>query len=152
LVIYPWQQEDEAKPVILLSSEIPGHVSAFKAYFHRAHERVNGGNMQVSVYLGHTTPFAELREDIDWWLRDNKFGWYHKALQVEKTKVLGWLLYSTGTMSLATLTATIFKATGAEVGLRWRIIPTGGKYVAGIDQSLLTRAIHVEVEDNEYAA
>ncbi|WP_288992759.1 hypothetical protein, partial [uncultured Marinobacter sp.] len=146
LVIYPWKQEDATSPPIHLASEIPGRVSASKIYFNRARERANGGNLWVSIYCGHGKPFEELHEDIDWWLRANGFGWYSKTLQVENTKALGWLCYSTRTMDEETLTKAIYDAIGVVVGLRWRIISTGGKYVPNMDPALLTRALHVEVD------
>jgi hypothetical protein len=101
-------------------------------------------------------PFAELHEDINWWLKANRFKWLKNELQVENTKLLGWLLYSTRTMDVETLTTAIWDAIHVDVGLRWRIISTGGKYVPDKDPKLLIRALHIEVDaetaDHDYAA
>ena len=104
--------------------------------------------MYVSVYLGHDRPFKELHSELDWWFSQHGYGWYKKALQCEKSAVIGWLLFSTLDMDRELLTAEIHKATGVTVGLRFRTISVNTKESLSKDQQV--GAIHVEIDETNY--
>ena len=106
--------------------------------------------MYVSVYLGHDRSFKELHSEVEWWLAQNGYGWYQKALQCEKSSVVGWLLYSTIDMDRELLTAEIMKAVGVKVGLRFRTISVNSRQSLSNDQKV--GAIHVEIDESNYFA
>ena len=148
-IIYPWSNKEAAQfPGLTKTSDLPSTVPAIQEYFNRAFPRKTGGVMYVSVYLGHDRPFKDLHSEIDWWLAQQGYGWYKKALQCEKSVVIGWLLYSTIDMDREILAAEIFKATGVTVGLRFRTISVNSKESLSKDQ--LVGAIHVEIDERNY--
>ena len=54
--------------------------------------------MYTSLMLGHDMPFEEIKENLDWWLQENKFALWKRQLQAETTKTVGFLLYSMRTL------------------------------------------------------
>ena len=73
-----------------------------------------------------------------------------KALQCEKSSVIGWLLYSTIDMDREMLAAEILYTTGVTVGLRFRPISVSAKGPQRKEQQV--GAIHVEIDDSNYFA
>jgi hypothetical protein len=150
LVIYPWKADsaiDSKGKRITSSADIPKGVDELQKFFDRAYPRTKGGDIYVSVFLGHKKSFPIIHKEINWWLREMNFGFYLKSLQVERTVPGGWLLFSTQTMDVDAITPAIFTATGVDVGLRWRVINTGRNADIPVDQRV--RALHIEV-DAEY--
>jgi len=149
LVVYPWGNKEAKKLSVLKKVEdLPERVPAIQEYFNRAFPRKAGGVMYVSVYLGHDRSFKEMHSEVDWWLVQEGFGWYKKALQCEKSVVIGWLLYSTIDMDRELLASEIFKATNVQVGLRFRTISVNSKESLSKDQ--MVGAIHVEIDEENY--
>ena len=104
--------------------------------------------MYVSIYLGHDQSFKEMHSEVDWWLVQEGFGWYKKALQCEKSVVIGWSLYSMIDMDRELLAAESFKATKVQVGLRFRTILVNSKESLSKDE--MVGAIHVEIDEENY--
>ena len=104
--------------------------------------------MYVEIFLGHERPFKDLHSELDWWFAQQGCGWYKKALQCEKSAVIGWLLFSTIDMDRELLTAEIRKCTGVTVGLRFRTISVAARTQLSKDQ--LVKAIHVEIDETNY--
>jgi hypothetical protein len=147
LVIYPWKTDSaiNAKTKrIMKSSDIPKGVDDLQKFFDRAYPRTKGGDIYVSVYLGHKKSFHIIHGELNWWLREMNFGFYLKALQVERTIGIGWLLFSTLTMDVDALAPAILAATSVDVGLRWGVINTGRNADIPADQRV--RALHIEVD------
>ena len=150
LVLYPWSNSAESRdlPGLTKVEEFPDQLPAIQEYFYRAFPRKAGGTMYVSVFLGHDRPFKELHGELDWWFVQQGFGWYMKALQCEKSSVIGWLLFSTIDMDRELLASEIWKMTGVTVGLRFRTISIQSKQTLSKDQQV--GAIHIEVDDLNY--
>ena len=128
--------------------DLPERDPEIQEYFNRAFPRKAGGVMYVSIYLGHNRSFKEMHSEVDWWLVQDGFGWYKKALQCEKSVVIGWLLYSMIDMDRELLVLEIFKATKVQVGLRFRTISVNSKESLSKDQ--MVGAIHVEIDEENY--
>ena len=61
----PWKKENERKFTQLKELEdIPTQFGQFKNYFHRANPKDEGGRTYIDIYIKHTRPFAEIREDL----------------------------------------------------------------------------------------
>lgn len=153
LVVYTWKEKDstdkkgqQRKP-ITSSSEIPTTTAEMQKFFDGARPLTKGGDVYIRVYLGHNEEFSELHENVNWWLRDNKYGWYRKQLQVEKATSLGWLLFSVREIDEELLTQDILARTGIKVGIRWRTISRGKKGKTSEDARVF--ALHLEI-DTEY--
>jgi hypothetical protein len=127
---------------------IPLRLSELQKYFDRSRALQKGGPIYVSAYLGHELPFAVLNKDIKDWMDDQGYGWYLKALQVERSAVVGWLLYSTRDMDLQVLADKIFELVLVRTGLRWRPITVPGGENLPADRKV--SAIHVEVDRATY--
>ena len=82
--------------------------------------------------------------DLSWWLEGKNCGWYYKALQCERSAIIGWLLYSTLDMDRDLLAESIRQKVGVHVGLRFRAISVNTQQTLMADQ--LVRAIHVEID------
>jgi hypothetical protein len=149
-IIYPWESTNTSNRRIKTSDDIPGTVGDLKDFFFKAIPRKTGGPAYVSVFLGHVKPFRSIHENIDYWLKDEKFGFYLKALQVERVLGIGWLLYSTSQMEIQTLKTAIENMTGVSTGIRWRMISTGkfGK----VEKDQQVNALHIEIEAGDMAS
>ena len=150
LVLYPWSNSEESRnlPGLTKIDEMPGTLSGIQAYFDRAFPRKQGGVIYVSVFLGHDRSFKDMMSDYRWWFLGQGFGWYVKALQCEKSIVIGWLLYSTIDMDKEMLASEILKATGVKVGLGYRTISVSSKETLRKEQ--VVKAIHIEIDDRNY--
>ena len=147
LVIYPWSKESAKVPGLTKVEELPDKVPAIQEFFDRAFPRKAGGTMYVSVFLGHDKPFQDMHSELDWWLVGQGYGWYLKALQCEKSVVIGWLLFSTIDMDREVLAEEIRQLTGVEVGLRFRTISV--KTRSALSKEQMVAAIHVEVDEQQ---
>ena len=150
MVIYPWNNsaESRALPGLKKVEDLPGTLSGIQEYFNRAFPRKQGGTIYVSVFLGHDKPFKEMNTDYGWWFSGHNCGWYLKALQCEKSVVIGWLLYSTIDMDRDLLAAEILRITGVTVGLRFRTISVNSREQLRKEQ--MVGAIHIEIDDKNY--
>ena len=84
MVVYPWgNKESKNLSALKKVEDLPERVPAIQEYFNRAFPQKAGGVMYVSVYLGHDQSFKEMHSEVDWWLVQEGFGWYKKALQCE---------------------------------------------------------------------
>jgi len=151
LVVYPWADSDAAShPALIGSVAFPTAVGTLRRYFSRINPRPMGGQIYVQVRLGHTRPTSELLENLGWWFKSEGHGLYERALQAENTVTVGWLLYSTRSMDLPSLTEAIAASDPAlEVGLRWRLISLGRQGAIPVEHQV--RAIHVEVDKTKLA-
>ena len=83
------------------------------------------------MFIGHTTPFTEIRELMQTWLSSVDYGIYYNMLQVEDATDIRWLLYSTREMDPGALADEIGDTIGQSVGLRWKNINNGIKNSKG---------------------
>lgn len=143
LVIYPWAEGSKRASISNIDN-IPFKPSDLKCYFDRALPRKNGGVLYVSVYMGHTESFKKIHSDVKYWLDGEGFGWYYKALQVERAVCIGWLMYSDLDTDCEMLAQEIFKMCGAKVGLRYRAISV--KTSMKLTPAQLVKAVHVEID------
>jgi hypothetical protein len=145
IVIYPWYKASKNSKV-QETRLIPEKMGSFKAYFHQANPRVDGGFVYMRVWIGHDKDPAMLKEDLNWWMRQQQFGMYPRSVQAENIAVIGWLLYSTRAMNCASLQTALEKRFEGkfEVGCRYRMISLGRR--GSIPKEQQIKAIHIECD------
>ena len=145
-VILPWKQSDVRLPALAKIEQVPDSITKLRKYFDRVYLPKNQEKaiIYTSFLLGHDSCFADICEDLQSWLSRNDQGLFHKMLQAEDGKSIGWLLYSTREMDAGALADEIKDAIGIPVGLRWMTINTGTKKIA---ESSKTRALTVEISN-----
>ena len=159
-VLYPWNDEDNRGPpekrkhkAISDAKKIPTDPRGWKTYFDRANPIKAGGSMYPSIFLGHTIPYDQLVDTIQWFLRAEGHGWYERKLQVAKTRLMGWLMYSLRTINIEHLEEMILTITGITFAMRWRtiaVVSTTRQGKGQIPADQLIKAIHVECASKDY--
>jgi hypothetical protein len=90
-----------------------------------------------------------LKDDIDWYLRDNKHGLYIAQIQAEMVDMILWLLWSHDMIDVSKLGAILKEHVEAvtnqkiPLGLRWRIIQLDQP--GRIADKDAVKALHVDV-------
>lgn len=145
VVVYPWSQEEQRTLPARIdkATQVPSSILAIRSYFARAYAKPEGGTLYVSALIGSTTSMGSLMTEIDYWLREHRYGIYKKALQVQDTVIAGWALYSTRTIDTEALKAAIHEAHGLQIGIRWRMISNGKRGPTSTADQV--RALHFEV-------
>lgn len=55
---------------------------------------VSGAAIYTDVRIQHDREWADLKQDTTGWFRRRGYSMFHKRLQDEKTKQVGWFLFS----------------------------------------------------------
>lgn len=133
--LIPWSRIDAVKGRVAQASEVPNTNVGLRVFLNRMY--VPKPNLERTIYvniqLAHDIDFNDIRERMQPWMTSGNHGFYYKMLQVEESVAVGWLLYSTREMDAGALADEIGEAIGTNVGLAWKIIPTGSK--AGRNES-----------------
>ena len=145
--VLPWKAANTSA-IIRKPSDIPSSIGKFREYFHRAQVKTKGGQINVDVHLGHTMDMKELLASIDWYFQQKGNRIYFKSIQAEEITQMGWLLYSSGNMDQAALSAAITAASGVTVGLRYKYINTAS-YETDREERKKWMAFHLEVDTKE---
>ena len=146
IVILPWKYTDRFMPYIVNSESVPESITKMRKYFDKVYLPKNGESATVytSFHMGHNSPFDDIREDMQTWLRNNDQGLYYQMLQVEHAKTIGWLLYSTREMDAGALADEIGEMIGTPVGLQWTTVNTGTRTIAEANKA---KALSIEVSN-----
>jgi hypothetical protein len=146
--VVPWYNDSKA-PLLKRLEDIPNTISAIRQYFPRLTPNSKGGTKFSSIRLRLSIPAATLKEDIDWYLRDNKHGLYIAQIQAETVDTILWLLWShdmidTDALRLS-MEAHVANAMNVEIpiGLRWRIIQLDQPGRIPDDEAV--KALHIDV-------
>jgi hypothetical protein len=146
--VVPWYNDSKA-PHLKRLEDIPNTISAIRQYFPRLAPNAKGGTKFSSIRLRLSIPAATLKEDIDWYLRDNKHGLYIAQIQAETVDTILWLLWShdmidTDALRLS-MEAHVAHATKVKIsiGLRWRIIQLDQPGRIPDDEAV--KALHIDV-------
>ena len=91
-VVVPWY--NSSKSGKLNMETLQPNIDAIQIYFPRA--CINPDNVKVytDVRIAHSIPRASLEIGIRTWLINSSSSLYYKKLQVENTRVVGWLMWS----------------------------------------------------------
>jgi hypothetical protein len=92
--VVPWYNNSKS---LLLSSinDIPMTLSALQQYLpHLTTPNSKGGTKFTSIWLRLLVPPSTLKDDIDWYLWDNRHGLYIAQIQAEMVDTILWLLWS----------------------------------------------------------
>jgi hypothetical protein len=104
----------------------------------------------TNIRIQSSLPPATLKEDIDWYLRDNHHGLYIAQIQAETVDTILWLLWSSELIDTSVLRPAIeeklLAATGKSisVGLRWRTIQLDRAGRIPDDEAV--KALHIDVD------
>ena len=143
LSIHPWHAASTVGP-ISRTRQLPADFSSVKNYYAGVYPRAKGGMIYGQIFLRSSVEEEVLIQNLRWWLDKQGHGLYQRALQVEKVKCLGWLLYSSRATDTKVLAATLSLESGIDMGCRYREV-----YIGQSTQGERARAIHLEVaEDN----
>ena len=85
----PWKESDKDKFLIKTKEDIPNMMSKMRIYFSQARVKSDGGIVNSDCYVQHSVPIIDLKEDAEWFLKQNKMGVYNKQLQVEAIEQKG---------------------------------------------------------------
>ena len=146
--VIPWYQNSKA-PLLRSVQEIPNTISAIRQYFPRLTPNSKGGTKFTSIRLRLSIHPSTLKDDIDWYLRDNKHGLYLAQIQAETVDTILWLLWSHDMIDTTALRVSIEAQlehmTGQviPVGLRWRVIQLDQP--GRIADEDAVKAIHIDV-------
>jgi hypothetical protein len=108
--------------------DIPNTISSFHQYFPWLTPNSKGGMKFTSIQLRLSIPAPTLKEDIDWYLWDNKHGLYTAQIQAETVDTILWLLWLHDMIDISTLCTSIeahlehLTKQMIPVGLRWHTI------------------------------
>lgn len=56
--------------------------------------------MYTNIYVEHSIPMQDMKENMHWIFKPNKMNIIVKSLQIESISQMGWLLYSFGSLNL----------------------------------------------------
>ena len=143
--LIPWFEDDSKEGPITSHLEIPSTLSKFKKYFSKARPKVEGGPVYMEVNLMHTKAIADIKEDMEWWLKKEKITIYVKAIQAENTSRLGWLLFSFKEINTKVFDRELSCRLGAQISARFKPISTG-TWDKSIDYKTRLKALHLECD------
>jgi hypothetical protein len=146
--VVPWYKDSKSA---LLSSidDIPTTLLALHQYFPRLTPHSKGGTKFTSIRLRLSIPPSTLKDDIDWYLRDNKHGLYLAQIQAETVDTILWLLWSHDMIDVSILRTILEERVEAAtnqkipIGLRWRIIQLDQP--GRIAEEDAVKALHIDV-------
>jgi len=124
VVIYPWKESDHhAHPVINKPGKIPANTSLLELYLPGRRLWQAYSTHHTRMFLGMSLPATQLLKPIEPWLRVSHQGiWPRQIPRAERTKCLGWLLYSAPEYNREAIRQAILKDTGVQVALSlWKI-------------------------------
>ena len=87
--LMPWKQDDADKPIIRKAQDIPNIMGKFRVYFNRAQVKKEGRVTYHVVYAQHSMVMKDMKEDIEWKLKEIKVNMFKKSLHVESTDQMG---------------------------------------------------------------
>ena len=150
IIVYPWQQSKFGvlKEITDPTRNFPSDYESIRQYFNNFLPLRKGGEVFGQVYLGFSTDFKTIRENLYWQYDDDSSArpqLWPLPLQREKTIKLGWFLYSLPTMDREQLTQEIYNRTKVQVGLRWQMISLG-KSGQLTEEQKVRAILHLEVD------
>ena len=145
LTIHPWYAASTVGPISRIR-QLPEDFASLKNYYTGVFPRAKGGMIYGQIHLRISVEVEDLIQSLRWWLNNKGHGLYQRSLQVEKVKFLGWLLYSSRATDTKALAATLSLESGIDMGCRYREV-----YIGQSTQGERSRAIHIEVVDNNTA-
>ena len=146
--ILPWKAEDSDKAPITKLEDIPTTMGKLRNYFSRVHAKVEGGITYTDIYVKHSIPMKELKEDAEWFFKSNGMNIFDKSLQVESIAQMGFLIYSFDSLDLKLLAVVIEKEIGAQVALRFKYVNTS-KYEPEKEARKKWMAAHIETAEED---
>jgi hypothetical protein len=146
--VVPWYNDSKA-PLLKRIEDIPNTILAIRQYFPRLTPNFKGGTKFSSIRLQPSIPPATLKEDIDWYLWDNKHGLYIAQIQAETVDTILWLWWSHDMLDTDALRMSIevyvANATTLDtpIDLRWCIIQLDQP--GRIPEEDAVKALHIDV-------
>jgi hypothetical protein len=146
LVLLPWKEKQvSSRDAITDASTLPTNAEELNLYLSSIYNIPKNTSriIYTGVYFGHNCEPYELTSIAKPWIsRENNI--FKQMVQAEYTKEIGWFLSSTRNMDAGALADAIYAQFGIEVGLRWKVIPTGSTHT--IAEKDKVRALSVECD------
>ena len=122
--VLPWYDNSQAPPITSVA-KLPKTFSLLCQYFPHLTPTAMGGTKYTSIRIHSQVPPLTLKNDIDWYLRDNNHGLYPAQVQAETVDTILWLLWSSDLTDTSALRPVLEDAlatrtnTNIQVGLCW---------------------------------
>ena len=153
--LLPFYDSDDtpSRRAVSIPAKIPQGMGEFKKYLARAAPKVEGGDNYTSIVLATDKSYEEIIADMGWWYKQHGHTLYKRGIQTERTKNLGWILYSTRAMDTLFMRNMLQKLVnewdvGKKAGLslpisvRWKMIPRTEK--GPTPENEVSRALCIE--------
>ena len=147
--VFPYLASNVDKDVIHDPSNLPTRYTNFKQYFHDLRLQEKGGYQYFKILLGHTKPYEDINEDLQYWMRMKKHGFWKRQLTTESPKLVTALMYSTRNMDVEAYKKWFYKTFKIPIGMKWRRI-TDERAQDLLPDNKSAFAVHIET-DSEFA-
>jgi hypothetical protein len=122
LLILSWNTDRDPSPLNI--DEAIGPIESLHRYFPRIASKSNG-TVWSEARISHHLQWDTIKIQMLPWLQKITHGIYLRTLQVESTRVLGWLLYSHRAINAATLSESFFQKYNYRIAFRFQNISMG---------------------------
>ena len=117
-----------------------------KKYLNGLRPNPEGGDVCVSVSLGHSRDFNLVQEDCEFHIQAHKAGILKKQLVCEDMLSVGYLLHSLHSIDIEDYKQAFWEKYQIDLSLHWRITQVEkGKYKQCEDHDQAPRAFQIEV-------
>ena len=144
LVLLPWKDKHiTSRAAITDAADIPTTADELNLYLSSIYNIPPNTSRVIytGIYFGHNCEPYEFTSSAKPWIsKSNNI--FKQMVQAEKTKEIGWFLSSTRNMDAGALADAIHAQFDIEIGLRWKVIPTGSTHT--IAEKDKVRALSVE--------
>lgn len=150
LVLFPYadkvREDLSAKPIKKLE-DFPTQSKDLRIYFSQIRQKPWNDMSYTNILLSHNTAPEEMLDTMKWELTDIDSALWERPIQSERTKTIGWLLYSHQAMDYPKLEEELSRLAGCKISIRFRKVqgPRREKSVKGD-----TKAAHIEVSENDW--
>jgi hypothetical protein len=142
--ILTWLSNSSANPLKSIM-DIPTSVSLLRQFFPCLIPISKGGTHFTSIYIRSSISPGTLKENVDWYLYDNKHGLYLAQIQSEMVDTILWFLWS----SELTNTGTLRQATEWPLHLCMRAVPLLKDVLNGLIKKDIHRLIGRQASFND---
>ena len=144
LVLLPWKNKHvNSRAAITDTADIPTTTDELNFYLSSIYNIPPNTSRVIytGIHFGHNCEPYEFTSSAKPWISKSN-NLFKQMVQAEQTKEIGWFLSSTRNMDAGALADAIYAQFNIEIGLRWKVIPTGSTHT--IAEKDKVRALSVE--------
>lgn len=150
VVLFPYSdktREDlSAKPISNLEG-FPIQSKDLRTFFAQIRQKPWNDMSYTNVLLSHNTNPDDLLDKLRWDLTDIDSVLWERPIQSERTKTIGWMLYSHQAMDYHKLEEELSRLAGCRISIRFRKVQ-GPKGTSTFGDN--TKAAHIEVAEHDW--